>query len=200
MAYPDNVIPVHLVDPPGTAFTRFAFRYDTGMVLLPLDRELPHTYQVDFANDDTSGTSITQIGDENGVSIPSQFFEDGANVWAFIWLTDGNSGYTRYKVCVSLIGRPERTNEQPTPEQQSVIDQAISALNHAVEQTGADVIAADASADSAEQSAERAEQAANNAGYMDFVIDEDGHLIYTRTDAVDVDFSLVDGHLIMQGV
>lgn len=200
MAYPDNVIPVHLVDPPGTAFTRFAFRYDTGMVLLPLDRELPHTYQVDFANDGTSGTSITQIGDENGVSIPSQFFEDGANVWAFIWLTDGNSGYTRYKVCVSLIGRPERTNEQPTPEQQSVIDRAISALNDAVEQTGADVIAADASADSAEQSAERAEQAATNAGYMEFQIDEDGHLIYIRTDAVDVDFSLVDGHLIMQGV
>lgn len=132
MAYPDNVIPVHLVDPPGTAFTRFAFRYDTGMVLLPLDRELPHTYQVDFANDDTSGTSITQIGDENGVSVPSQFFEDGANVWAFIWLTDGNSGYTRYKVCVSLIGRPERTNEEPTPEEQSAIDQAIAALNDGV--------------------------------------------------------------------
>ena len=58
---------------------------------------------------------IPDICLSNGVSVPSQFFEDGANVWAFIWLTDGNSGYTRYKVCVSLIGRPERTNEQPTP-------------------------------------------------------------------------------------
>ena len=163
MAYPDNVIPVHLVDPPGTAFTRFTFQYDTGMVLLPLGVELPHTYQVDFANDETCGTSITQIGDENGVSIPSQFFNNGANVWAFIWLTDGNSGYTRYRVCVSLIGRPSRTNEQPTPEQQSAIDQAISALNDAVEQTGADVIAADASADRAEQAAASAEAAAGSA-------------------------------------
>lgn len=51
----------------------------------------------------------------------------------------------------------------------------------------------------AEDAAERAEQAAGTSGYMDVEIDESGHLIYTRTDAVDVDFSLDDnGHLIME--
>ena len=53
----------------------------------------------------------------------------------------------------------------------------------------------------AEQSAERAEQAAQTAGYLDVEIDEHGHLIYIKTDAVDVDFDLNDqGHLIMEAV
>lgn len=57
--------------------------------------------------------------------------------------------------------------------------------------------AASASATSAYNDAERAEQAANTAGYMDVEI-IDGRLIYTRTDAVDVDFELENGHLLME--
>lgn len=54
-------------------------------------------------------------------------------------------------------------------------------------------------AESAERSAERAEQAANNAGYMWIEMNGSGHLIYTRTDAVDVDFDLNDnGHLLLE--
>ena len=58
-----------------------------------------------------------------------------------------------------------------------------------------------ASAESAYNDAERAEQAASTAGYLDVEIDENGHLIYTRTDQVDVDFALdTDGHLIMEAI
>lgn len=61
--------------------------------------------------------------------------------------------------------------------------------------------AASQSADDAEHYADLAGQAAANAGYMEIDIDENGHLIYTRTDAVDVDFSLDEsGHLIMEAV
>ena len=59
--------------------------------------------------------------------------------------------------------------------------------------------AASASATSAYNDAERAEQAAATAGYLDVEI-VDGDLIYTRTDAVDVDFELVDGNLVMEAV
>lgn len=53
----------------------------------------------------------------------------------------------------------------------------------------------------AETSAERAEQAATNAGYMFIEMDGNGHLIYTRTDAVDVTFNLNSvGHLILEGI
>ena len=56
-----------------------------------------------------------------------------------------------------------------------------------------------ASEDKALEYAERAEQAATTAGYLDVDIDEHGHLIYTRTDQVDVDFALSNaGHLIME--
>lgn len=56
------------------------------------------------------------------------------------------------------------------------------------------------SAEDAEQSAERAEQAATTAGFMWIEI-VDGHLVYTRTDQVDADFSLSDtGHLILESV
>ena len=50
----------------------------------------------------------------------------------------------------------------------------------------------------AEAAADQAEQAAANAGYMFFHIDNNGHLIYERTDNVDVDFALLDGHLYME--
>ena len=52
------------------------------------------------------------------------------------------------------------------------------------------------SAANAYRDAERAEQAATNAGYLDVEI-RDGNLYYIRTDAVDVDFELVDGDLVM---
>lgn len=56
---------------------------------------------------------------------------------------------------------------------------------------------ASSSAAAAYADAERAEQAANTAGYMDVEI-IDGRFIYTRTDAVDVDFELENGHLLME--
>lgn len=55
-------------------------------------------------------------------------------------------------------------------------------------------------ASEASQSADRAEQAATTAGYMWIEI-VDGHLVYTRTDQVDADFSLSStGHLILESV
>lgn len=55
------------------------------------------------------------------------------------------------------------------------------------------------SANAAERNADRAEMAATNAGYFAIEMDARDHLIYTRTDAVDVDFDLTEsGHLIME--
>ena len=55
------------------------------------------------------------------------------------------------------------------------------------------------SASNASMDADRAEQAATTAGYLDVEI-VDGRLIYTRTDAVDVDFALNNGRLIMEAI
>ena len=58
---------------------------------------------------------------------------------------------------------------------------------------------ASASATEAEEWADKAEQSAQDAGYMEFHIDDNGHLIFERTSNVDqIDFSLVNGHLILE--
>ena len=60
-------------------------------------------------------------------------------------------------------------------------------------------LSASASATEAEEWADKAEQSAEDAGYMEFHIDENGHLIYERTSNVDqIDFTLVNGHLILE--
>ena len=228
---------------------------DYGIYLKIEGVELPETYEIDFSNDRNSGTSVTMIGNANGVLIPSQFIKTGRDIFAFYYHVGEDFGKTTYIFHIPNRVRPDRTNEQPEPEQQSVIDQAISALNTAVAQTAQDVLDADASATSAAQSAssaaqsaestarlvddveeyveaaeqfaggaamsattasaaatsasasaasayaeaERAEQAASTAGYLDVEI-VDGRLIYTRTDAVDVDFALDNGRLIMEAI
>jgi hypothetical protein len=228
---------------------------DYGIILKIENLELPASYEVDFSNSRKGGDSVTVIGDEDGVLIPTQFIRDGKDVFAFLYWVGPDYGRTVYTFCIPNRIRPDRTNEQPEPEQQSVIDQTIAALNTAVARTAQDVIDADASAQSAAESAdlsglsarsageyasqasasatsaaqsaqqasasagaasaaatsasasaasaytdaERAEQAASTAGYLDVEI-VDGRLIYTRTDAVDVDFALDNGRLIMEAI
>ena len=228
---------------------------DHGIYLKIEGIDLPATYEIDFSNERKNGTSVTMVGNADGVLIPTQFIKTGKDIFAFLYHVGEDYGKTVYTFCIPNRIRPDRTNEQPEPEQQSVIDQTIAALNTAVAQTAQDVIDADASAQSAAESAEnaaqsasqaaqsaedagtyatraeaaqtaaetaqsaasasatsasqsaasayadaeRAEQAANNAGYLDVEI-VDGRLIYTRTDAVDVDFALDNGRLIMEAI
>lgn len=98
------------------------------------------------------------------------------------------------------------TSEQNASESASAAagsaSAALTSQNAAAQSAAAaanSASAASASATSAYNDAERAEQAAATAGYLDVEI-VDGDLIYTRTDAVDVDFELVEGNLVMEAV
>ena len=136
---------------------------DYGLYLKIEGVELPETYQVDFSNSENSGTSVTMIGNADGVLIPRQFIDSGKDVFAFLYHVGEDFGRTVYKFRIPNKVRPDRTEEQPTPEEQSVIDQAISALNEAVAQTAQDKADADASAQSASESAENASARATMA-------------------------------------
>lgn len=107
---------------------------DYGLYLKIEGLELPSTYEVDFSNSEHNGTSVTMIGNADGVLIPSQFISSGKDVFAFLYHVGIDFGRTVYKFRIPNRVRPDRTNEQPTPEQQSVIDQTISALNEAKEE------------------------------------------------------------------
>jgi len=107
---------------------------DYGLYLLIEGLELPSTYEVDFSNSEHNGTSVTMIGNADGVLIPSQFISSGKDVFAFLYHVGDNYGRTVFKFRIPNKLRPDRTNETPTPEEQSVIDQAINAINKAKEE------------------------------------------------------------------
>ena len=136
---------------------------DYGLYLQIEGIDLPETYEVDFSNDEHSGSSVTMIGNADGVLIPSQFIKSGKDIFAFLYHVGADYGRTVYKFRIPNKLRPDRTDEQPTPEQQSVIEQALAALNTAVAQTAQDVLDADASAQSAAQSAADAAGSATSA-------------------------------------
>ena len=106
---------------------------DYGLYLQIEGVELPETYQVDFSNDEHNGTSVTMIGNSASVLIPREFIETGKDIFAFLYVVGSNYGRTVYKFRIPNKLRPDRTNIAPTPEEQSVIDQTISALNDAVD-------------------------------------------------------------------
>jgi len=106
---------------------------DYGLYLKIEGLELPSTYEVDFSNSEHNGTSVTMIGNSDGVIIPSQFISSGKDVFAFLYHVGADYGRTVYKFRIPNKLRPDRTNEEPTPEEQSVIDQVIASLNDAVD-------------------------------------------------------------------
>lgn len=117
----------------GYSVTSPIIKEDYGLYLQIEGVELPSTYEVDFSNDEHNGGSVTMIGNSDGVRIPKQFIKSGKDVFAFLYHVGADYGRTVYKFRIPNKLRPDRTEDAPTPEQQSVIDQTIAALNEAVE-------------------------------------------------------------------
>ena len=132
------------------------YQYDYGQVLKFTDITLPSTYEVHFAQSGAS-TTVTVLGDENGVQIPDQYLLADLDIKAYIYLHEEETdGETVYQVLIPVIARPEPTDVEPTPVEQDIIAQTIAALNTAVTE-------ADGYADDAEQSATEAQQYAQQA-------------------------------------
>lgn len=137
------------------------YQYDYGQILKIEGLDLPAAYEVHFSNSESGGTSITQIGDENGVTIPDSLLATGQTVYAFIYLHTGQSdGETEYRITIPVIQRPERESLEPTPEQQDAITQAIAALTSAMQAVQEDMQAAEEAADDAALSAATAQNTA----------------------------------------
>lgn len=93
---------------------------DYGLYLQIEGIELPDTYEVDFSNDEHSGSSVTMIGNSDGVLIPRQFISSGKDVFAFLYHVGEDYGRTVFKFRIPNKLRPDRTDEQPTPEPEEV--------------------------------------------------------------------------------
>ena len=94
---------------------------------------------------------------------------------------------------------PTPTAETPPKTEQGWVDQVISvgaAAKASADAAKADADRSETARAGAEQAQDLAEQAAAQAGWAECHIDERGHLIYSRTDNVRVDFKLVKGRLV----
>lgn len=114
------------------AKTAPVFQWDTGDRLQFYGVTLPASYQVHFASS-FSGDAVTVLGDENGVTIPSQFLQPGTEVYAWVWLSNSSGGYTKYQATIPVYKRAKVTGQAPSPEQQSALDDAINRLNETVD-------------------------------------------------------------------
>ena len=135
-----------------------AYFYNNGIIFKPTDIDLPASYQVHWADSPQASSTLETIGTAEGAPIPDDLWNRSRVIYGWIYLhPTEDSGITAYEVRIYKnvrAGLPDGT--EPTPAEQSTIDQLIGALNSAVEQTGEDV-------ESAEQSAEEAGQSARSA-------------------------------------
>lgn len=188
------------------------FQWDYGQVLQFQGLELPDTYEVHFANTDVR-TSVTMLGDADGVDIPDACLTSGEPIYAWVFLHTGESdGETEYTVSIPVIARAEPSDIEPTPVQQDAITQAIAALNSGVTRAETAATSAEEDAilseswavggtgtrpgednDNAKHYAEVAQQGAEEAGYAWFDIDDEtGEMMVTVADnlAEDVSFAI----------
>lgn len=150
------------VGPRGTSTIGSITEGDYGIMFLP-ELDLPESYQIDFAVKLTSGQALTVIGDATGARIPDELIDTGKDVYAFLYWVGEGFGKTTHIFRIENKKRANRGTPAPDPEQQSVIDQTIAALNTAVEKTAADVVSTAANADRAEAARAGAESAEETA-------------------------------------
>ena len=115
------------------------YQYDYGQVLKFMDLTLPAAYEVHFSNYE-HGKSTTVVATSNKVVIPDIYFTSGKDIYVWIYLHTGeDDGETEYQVTIPIIKRASISDEQPTTEEETVINQTIAALNDALTESRAGV-------------------------------------------------------------
>lgn len=129
-----NIIPVSFYGRQKAYAPEINYIYDQQQFLMLQDLEnLPAYFRVDFCNE---GDELTKpvIGTADSIWIPDEFLLTGKAIRAYIVLDGpGEAVQTRYEIDIQVRFRPPSTEEVPTPEEWSVIDQLIAALNAGVE-------------------------------------------------------------------
>lgn len=109
------------------------WQWDQGQILRITGLDLPSSFVAEFSNTTERGTAVVQVGTDGDVSIPDTLLKTGCPVFCWIVFTGSDNRETVASVRMPVIQRAQPTGETPTPAQQSAIDQAIAALNAAVE-------------------------------------------------------------------
>ena len=170
------------ITPQGQSFVLAdaVYQYSRGMILKINDPSLPTIYRVEIANEIT-GTADGHLATDGKTLIPLKFFIPGKWIHCWIVPADAESAVPALHIVIPVSIKARYVEQELDPEEQSMVDELIAALDAALN---------------------TARHIADTAGYMEFEINASGHLIYTRTDATDVDFAINPdtGHLMMEVV
>lgn len=196
------------------------WQWDYGQKLHIQGLKLPAAVEIHFSLLRSGGEAVTRIGvTRDGVTdvvIPDSMLENGNKsmdyyIYAFIYLSDAESGQTEYRISMPVRSRPKPETYRE-PEAAEIFREAITAVNAAADRVEEGNRSAEAWAHGREdyperaednaayyaaesrKSAELSEQAAEKSGYMQFSI-EDGRLVETVTDNVGVEFTMEEGRL-----
>ena len=180
------------------------WQYDYGQILRLQRKNLPKAVEVHFSLNEVGGDAITKVGvttDEVAeVQVPDELLENGDttfnyNIYAFVYVEDGTSGNTEYRIKIPVQARP-KPSDHVTPDNTGTdpFGDAVKAVNNAAERATTSEQKAKEHADNASESAEQAKQVATKNGFCKLEIDESGHLQLHRTDNIvnSLDFKLTE--------
>lgn len=146
------------------------WQYDYGQILRIQGLELPDAVEIHFSLQEKGGESERQVGlTRDGVTevaVPNSYLENAGtsrdySIYAFLYISDGKSGNTEYKITMYVQSRPEpKDPETPEDPKDDPFGKTIEAVNEAMKSTKASAEVAADSAKSASESATQAEKSA----------------------------------------
>ena len=119
--------------------TSHVFQYDYGLTLMIDGIQLPAEYEIHFSN---KKRGVAKKGElvEGGAKIPDEYLRSGDNVYAWVYIRHGDDdGYTVYSVEIPVVQRSVEQGDNITIIEHNIIDEAIAALEDAVEKTDQNV-------------------------------------------------------------
>ena len=134
------------------------WQWDYGQILRIQGLDLPSAVEIHFSLKDTGGEATTRIGTtKDGVTdvpIPDSMLQNNGNavdysIYAFVYLTDGTSGQTKYKIEIKVKPRP-KPEAFDSPEDAELFREAIEAVNNVAESVTAAYEAAQKAAEDIE--------------------------------------------------
>lgn len=119
------------------AIDKAAWQYDYGANLAIKGLDLPANVEIHFATTEYGGKAETRMGTtEDGVTtvaIPDRLLEmpgrQDYRIYAYIYLTDGDSGHTEYKICIRVHARPKPEDEIPDDGKDHPLSSVVQELN-----------------------------------------------------------------------
>lgn len=114
--------------------TEAVWQWDHGDTVHLNDVDLPPSYIAEFSNVSTRGTAKPMVLIGDSFEIPYEYQESGEPIYIWIVYVDETSRQTELSIVTPVNARSRPTDESFEPEEQTEVEQVISALNSSLEQ------------------------------------------------------------------